>query len=163
MKPIIYIIVLFSLFLNCKAQEEPKNFSAEALQDVLLTTENGTITFQDILDQHKGKMIVIDVWASWCGDCLKSIPKVKETQKKHPNVEFVFLSLDKKVESWKKGIKKHKITGNHYYLKSGWKGPLGTFLNLDWIPRYLVVDKNQNITVFYEKDIQTPKIKNALL
>jgi len=163
MKTIIYFILLSGLFLNCKAQEEPVVFSKEALQDVLLTTEGEAITFQNILDNHKGKTILIDVWASWCGDCLKSLPKVKEEQKKYPNVEFVFLSLDKKIKSWKKGIKKYEISGHHYYLKSGWKGSLGNFLNLDWIPRYMVIDKNQNIKVFYAKDIQTPNIKNALL
>ncbi|PSG86378.1 TlpA disulfide reductase family protein [Aurantibacter aestuarii] len=163
MKQNLIIVFFLCLIFCCKSQEDPLQFSTEALEDVLIDKLNEKVTFQDILNKHKGKTIVIDVWASWCGDCLKSLPKVKALQAEHPNVEFVFLSLDKTTESWKKGIKKHNIKGQHYFLSSGWKGKLGSFLNLDWIPRYLVVDKNQRIKVFYSKNIQTPKIKNALL
>ena len=163
MKQKLLLFLFFSLIFGCKSQEEPTQFSSEALQDVLLDQLNEEVSFQNILNKHQGKTIVIDVWASWCGDCLKSLPKVKALQIENPKVDFVFLSLDKNVDSWKKGIKRHQVTGYHYYLKSGWKGKLGSFLNLDWIPRYLVIDKNQKIKVFYSKDIQTPKLKNALL
>jgi thiol-disulfide isomerase/thioredoxin len=162
MKKYIYILFAFIILTACKAQEEPKQFSAEALKDTFLTLEDTQITFQEILDKHKGQTIVIDVWASWCGDCLKGLPKLKAIQEQFPNADYVFLSLDKKIPSWKKGIEKYNIIGDHYYMSSGWKGAFGTFLDLDWIPRYLVVDKNQNITVFKAVTAEDNKIKTAL-
>lgn len=162
MKKHIYLLFLAVSLFSCKAQEEPTQFSAEALNDVFITLKDKDITFQAILNQHKGKTIVIDVWASWCGDCLKSLPKVKSLQTQFPEAEYVFLSLDKKIPSWKRGIKRHQIKGQHYYMQSDWKGAFGSFLDLDWIPRYLVVDKNQNITVFNAISPEDNRIKTAL-
>ena len=162
MKKYIYALLTLLTFSSCEAQVEPTQFSAEALKDVFLTTDDTKITFQEILNKHKGKTIVIDVWASWCGDCLKGLPKVKTLQAQFPKADYVFLSLDKKIPSWKKGIEKHNIIGDHYYMQSGWKGAFGTFLNLDWIPRYLVIDKNQNITVFKSVSPDDKNIQNAL-
>jgi thiol-disulfide isomerase/thioredoxin len=162
MKKYIYLLLIVLTFSSCKAQVEPIVFSAEALKDVFLKVDDAKITFQDILNKHKGKIVVIDVWASWCGDCLKGLPKVKTLQAQFPEADYVFLSLDKKIPSWKKGIEKHNIKGDHYYMQSGWKGAFGSFLDLDWIPRYLVVDKNQNITVFNAVSAEDKNINNAL-
>jgi len=162
MKKILTLLFCSIILSACKAQDEPKVFSTEALNDTFITLENETISFKEILENYKDKTIVIDVWASWCGDCIKGMPKVKALQKQFPNVEYVFLSLDKKTDAWKKGIEKYNVVGNHYYMKSGWKGKFGNFLDLDWIPRYMVVDKNKNITVFKAITADDTKIINAL-
>ena len=155
-------ILLFTSFitLSCNSQA-PTTFSKEALNDTFITLEGESIPFKNILEKHKGKTILVDVWASWCSDCLKGLPKVKELQETKQEIVFVFLSLDKSIESWKKGIEKHNLEGNHYYMQSGWEGPFGEFLNLNWIPRYLVVDENQNISVFKEVKINN-KLKRNL-
>ena len=104
----------------------------------------------------RGKLY-IDVWASWCKDCRKSLPKVKELQQEFPEMSFVFLSLDKSLDTWKKGIQTYNLQGDHYFMQSGWKGAMGTFLDLDWIPRYLIIDPDGKIVVY--KAIKT-KDKN---
>jgi hypothetical protein len=76
------------------------------------------------------------------------LPGVKALQAKYPEVDFVFLSLDKKQKAWKKGINRLEIKGDHYFMQSGWKGAMGTFLDLDWIPRYMIIDKQGKIKVF---------------
>ena len=54
----------------------------------------GTIS----LDNLKGKYVYIDIWASWCGDCLKGLPKVAEMQASTAgsDIQYLFLSVDKK-------------------------------------------------------------------
>jgi thiol-disulfide isomerase/thioredoxin len=47
--------------------------------------------------------LVIEVWASWCGDCVKAMPKLKDLQN-NPNVSYLFLSMDKTADKWKAGI-----------------------------------------------------------
>ena len=47
-----------------------------------------------------------------------------------------------------KGHKKLELRGDHYYMQSGWKGAMGKFLDLDWIPRYMVVDDKGKIVVY---------------
>jgi len=127
---------IFLLLFNCH-KEYPTTFSKEALADTFIALDGKTVTFQNILAKFQGKTVIIDVWASWCRDCIKGIPKIKKLQTAHPDVVFVFLSLDKTTDSWKNGIRKYEIDGSHFYMKSGWGGPFGKFLDLDWIPRYL--------------------------
>lgn len=154
------LIILLTIF-SCNT-EVPTQFSQEAMEDTFITLEGNNIQFKDILKQHEGKKIVIDVWASWCRDCIKGMPKVKDLQEKYPDAAYVFLSLDKKQGAWKKGIEKHKIKGSHYYMQSGWDGALGKFLDLDWIPRYMVVDAQGNIKLFKAIKADDKNIAEAL-
>ncbi|WP_341215728.1 TlpA disulfide reductase family protein [uncultured Wocania sp.] len=149
------IILLFSIF-SCNT-EVPTQFSTEALNDTFITLNGENITFKEILETHKGKTIVIDIWASWCKDCIKGMPKVKTLQSEYKDVVYMFLSLDKSQEAWKKGIEKYNVDGTHYFMQSGWKGAFGKFVNLDWIPRYMVINKAGNIELF--KAIKADDIK----
>lgn len=109
--------------------------------------DGNKISFQKILDKHKGNAIVIDVWASWCPDCIKGFPELKNLQEKYPTTAFVFLSLDKTKDKWKEAIKKYDLQGDHYYLNEKMKDEFGTSIELDWIPRYIVVDTQGNIAL----------------
>ncbi|WP_166964718.1 TlpA family protein disulfide reductase [Yeosuana marina] len=161
MNKINYILLVCLVFFSCNAQD-PTTFSKEALNDTFVTLQGDEITFNDILEAHKGSTLVIDIWASWCKDCVGGMPKVKELQKEHPEVTYIFLSLDKTQDAWKKGIEKYEVEGNHYFMESGWKGPFGTFVGLDWIPRYMVVDKEGQIKLFKAVEADDAKIKNIL-
>jgi len=148
MKEISLILLCLISLMACKAQETPTQFSSEALNDTFISLEGKQITFADILKQHKGRTVVIDVWASWCRDCIKGMPKVKKLQENNSETVFLFLSLDKTEAAWKRGVVKYNLEGEHYYMQSGWKGAFGSFLDLDWIPRYLVIGKTGEIKVF---------------
>ncbi|WP_034057232.1 TlpA family protein disulfide reductase [Lacinutrix jangbogonensis] len=162
MKKIVIILILFIAITNCKAQEEPIVFTEKALADIFIDTKGDEIAFSKILKAYKGKQIVIDIWASWCKDCVKGMPKIKKLQTNNKETVFLFLSLDKSEEAWKKGIKKYTIEGEHYFIKSGWKSEFASFLDLDWIPRYLVIDKTGNIKLFRAVKADDQKLKSAL-
>ena len=156
MKKLLFSFLLGSTLLNCQS-DKITTFSEAALNDEFITLDENVVPFSAILEQHKGQTIFIDVWASWCKDCRKSLPKVKELQKEFPGMSFVFLSLDKSLGAWKKAIQTYNLQGEHYFMQSGWKGAMGTFLDLDWIPRYLIVNPEGKIVVY--KAIKT-KDKN---
>ena len=156
MKKLLFSFLLCSTLLNCQS-DKITAFSEAALNDKFITIDENIVPFSAILEQHKGQTIFIDVWASWCKDCRKSLPKVKELQQEFPEMSFVFLSLDKSLGAWKKGIQTYNLQGDHYFMQSGWKGAMGTFLDLDWIPRYLIIDPDGKIVVY--KAIKT-KDKN---
>lgn len=141
------LTILAILFISV-AFSQKKSFSAEALQDHLLNLDGTEITFQEILEQHKGKPVLIDIWASWCKDCIAGFPDLKKLQQDNPEIDYVFLSLDKEEARWKAGIEKYKLEGDHYYIKSGWKGPLCSSIDLDWIPRYILLDASGSIKVY---------------
>lgn len=147
MKKTFYLLILFLTIFSCNSQT-PTQFSEAALNDTFISLEGDSIAFKDILKAHSEGALVIDIWASWCGDCIKGMPKVKALQKEYPNAAYLFLSLDKNEGAWKRGIKKYHVQGEHYFMKSGWKGDFGEFVDLDWIPRYMVVDAEGNIKLF---------------
>ena len=155
MKKSLLVFLFVITQLSCQNRVETQ-FSEAALKDEFVTLNGDSVLFKTILEKHLGNTVFIDVWASWCKDCLEGLPSVKELQQKHPEVDFVYLSLDKTQKAWKKGIDRLEIKGDHYFMQSGWKGAMCTFLDLDWIPRYMIIDKQGSIKVF--KAIKTTDI-----
>jgi len=143
-------IILTFLTILCFSGgfSQEKSFSSEALQDILMTANGSQVTFDTVLKDHQGKTVLIDIWASWCKDCIAGFPDLQKLQKDNPDMNYVFLSLDKDTERWKAGIEKYNLQGSHYFIKSGWKGPLCSSINLDWIPRYILLDKTGKIKVY---------------
>jgi thiol-disulfide isomerase/thioredoxin len=144
------IILLFAIVgISCsKSKDQKTEFSEKALAETLLTPEGTQVAFQNIIDKHKGKTVVIEVWASWCGDCIKAMPKLKELQANNPNVDYVFISMDKAADKWKIGIEKHALIGDHYMANDQMEGVFATAIDLDWIPRYIILDKTGKIVLY---------------
>jgi thiol-disulfide isomerase/thioredoxin len=161
MKKIFVLATMLISTLGC-AQKEETSFKKEGLENVMVTTENKPITFAEILKKYEGKTVVIDVWASWCSDCVKGMPKVKELQEKNQEVTFLFISMDKSYESWLKGIEKYEVRGEHYLTTDGMKGVFGKSIDLDWIPRYMVVDKKGKIALYKVIEADDEKLIKTL-
>lgn len=151
----------FLIFIGCNFQS-PTTFSEEALNDSFFDNNNKSILLKEIIAENKGKKIVINIWASWCRDCVVGMPDLKEFQKNNPTVKYVFLSTNRSIFSWKKAIQKYDIQGEHYFMKNGLNSAFGDFLNSNWIPRYLVVDENGMINLFKAKKITDKRIVEAL-
>ncbi len=160
MKKIIALFIAFATFSCTNAQKT--SFSKEALSETLLATDGGQVAFKDILKQYKGKTLVIEVWASWCGDCVKAMPKVKDLQASNPNVSFVFISMDKTADKWKIGIDKHELKGAHFMANDQMKGVFANAIDLDWIPRYIIVDKKGKIALYRAVETDFDQIKSTL-
>jgi len=157
---LVSIIVAFSSISCSNAQRT--EFSKEALAEKITTIDNNQIAFQEVIDKHKGKAIIIDVWASWCGDCIKSMPETKELQVNNPDVSFVFISLDKNVKKWESGIEKYELTGDHYLAEDGMRGSFGKAIDLDWIPRYIIIDKTGKVVIYRAVETDFEKINTTL-
>ena len=87
MKKIALYLVAAITTLSC-SNAQVKEFSKETMQKELVLPDNNKVTFKDLLKKHKGKVTVIEVWASWCSDCVKAMPKVKEMQANHSGRGF---------------------------------------------------------------------------
>ncbi|RZJ65246.1 MAG: TlpA family protein disulfide reductase [Flavobacterium sp.] len=160
MKKLLIAIVITGLFSCSQAQKT--EFSKESLSETLATLDNKNATFDEILKKHKGKTIFIDVWASWCGDCVKAMPKFKELQANHPEADYVFISMDKVKDKWEAGIQKHDLKGDHYWATDGMKGKFGQAIDLDWIPRYIIVDKTGKIAIYRAIETDFDKLNTTL-
>lgn len=161
MKQLVLAVIAFISFSCTQAQKT--TFSKEALSEKLLATDGSQVTFKNILKKYKGKTLVIEVWASWCGDCVKAMPKLKELQANNPDVSYLFISADKTADKWKAGIEKHELNkGDHYMMNDGMKGLFGKAIDLDWIPRYIVVDKTGKIVLYRAIETDFEKINSTL-
>ena len=156
MKKIFAILVTFAI-VSCSNAQKP-SFSKDALKETLLATDGNQVAFQNILKKYRGKILVIEVWASWCGDCVKAMPKIKELQANNPDVAYLFISMDRSVENWKIGIEKHELKGEHFMAKDQMKGVFGKAIDLDWIPRYILIDKNGKIVLYRAIETDFDKI-----
>lgn len=154
--------MLLIVFLGCES-EKPIQFSEKANLEMLIGLDDSKITLREVLYQHEGKKIFIDVWASWCKDCIVGVPKIKAIQKEFPNVVYLFLSVDRSNPSWKRAIEKYNLVGEHYNLPEGMDdGDFVKFINLNWIPRYMVIDEKGEIALFKAIDASDELITEAL-
>lgn len=166
MKRIILGIVCSLLALvSCKTQYKTA-FSNEALQATLFDGQGKEVTIQEVLDQTKGQTTFIDLWAAWCGDCIKGMPKVQALQTKYGDqIGYAFLSLDRNENQWKAAIEKYGLKGNHFWFKGlkDWKKhAFISDIDLDWIPRYMVVGKDGSIKLFRAIHADDPKLIEAI-
>lgn len=150
-KILVYFCILLTSASCMNAQKT--GFTEESLKEKLLSSEDTQVAFKDIIKKNEGQTILIECWASWCSDCVKAMPKIKEVQNKNPEVKYVFLSMDKTAEKWRLGIAKHELKGDHYLATDGMKGTFAKAIDLDWIPRYIIIDKTGKIIVY--KAIET--------
>ena len=162
MKKYIPLLVLAVFMTSCNF-ETPTQFSDEANATVLTSLAGEEATFKEVIAQYKGKKVLIDIWASWCADCIKGMPTIKRLQGEFPEVVFLFLSVDKKNSAWKKGIQRFQMEGVHYNIPTGMRhGAFVDFVNLSWIPRYMVVDEMGAISLFKATNSSDKSILAAL-
>jgi len=163
MKKILILYILALTSISCSNAQQ-KYFSKKALKEVLTTTENKEVAFKDVLEKYKGKTILMEVWASWCGDCVGAMPKVKELQANNPDVVFMFVSMDKTSDKWNAGIAKHNLNGEHYWVNDaeGMKGTFGKSIDIDWIPRYIIINKKGEIELYRAIETEFDKINATL-
>ena len=93
----------------------------------------------------KGKYVLVDFWASWCGICRSSIPDIKAIAKKYPNIVIVSVSDDRKDDQWRNAMAKEKMPWKQYCLTAdGGKQLLEKYL-ITGVPFYLIVDPQGRI------------------
>lgn len=95
------------------------------------------------LDSLKGKTVFIDVWATWCQPCIKAMPKLLELQKEYSNIYFVFISIDKDKNQWKKFLDLHPENNNINLISEGSEFELQ--YRITSVPRQILIDKDGNI------------------
>ncbi len=95
----------------------------------------------------KGKLLFIDIWATYCPDCRKELPALEALQEdyKAQPITFVSISVDRDKEAWKAMVKEKKLGGIHLYASPETKELFKELYDLRSIPRYMLIDEKGNI------------------
>lgn len=99
------------------------------------------------LSDYKGKYVLVDFWASWCGDCRREMPIMEEALKKYVGkIEFLSVSFDKQKDALAKYLKEHPVKYPVLCDYSAWKESAVTkAYQLAWIPTFYIVDPEGKI------------------
>lgn len=96
------------------------------------------------LSDFKGKIIVVDFWATWCVPCKEEFPTYKKLEEKYGNdVNFISVGINCKEEDWREMAQNEGFKNNMFIRKEQIEQISGYEVNT--LPRYLVIDKNFNL------------------
>ncbi|WP_439132642.1 TlpA family protein disulfide reductase [Polaribacter sp.] len=114
------------------------------------------------LDDLKGKYVYFDIWATWCGPCIREIPFLKKVEKEYhdKNIAFVSVSIDteKAYDKWKKMIIDRELGGIQLLADNAWESQFIEDYMIKGIPRFILLDPNGNII-----DANAPRPSNKKL
>ncbi len=110
-------------------------------------TMNDTAGNPVTLSSLKGKVLLVDFWASWCGPCRAENPNVVKAYKAYSNKGFDVLgcSFDKNREKWIQAIKDDNLTWGHVSDLKYWSNAAGKLYGINSIPANVLLDKDQKI------------------
>ena len=113
------------------------------------------------LSSFKGKVVLIDFWASWCGPCRASIPSVIKLYDKYKakGFEVLGVSIDSKKKDWLKAIAQDKITYPQVNDKAGWYSKTTEVYGVNAIPNTFLLDKTGKIVAV---DLDGEQLENKV-
>ncbi|MDB5232482.1 MAG: thiol:disulfide interchange protein [Chitinophagaceae bacterium] len=96
------------------------------------------------LSQFKGKYVLVDFWASWCGPCRLENPNVVKAYNQYKDKNFTILSvsLDQDKSNWLKAINDDKLNWNHVSDLQYWNNAVARTYNIQSIPQNFLIDPN---------------------
>ena len=125
-----------------------------AFAETLLEDSTGAqLTFAEMMENHKGKVVYLDIWGLGCGPCRAAMPhskKLKERLKDVP-VEFVYIAQDPPTDDvWENIFTVSQTKENHYRMVNHRWGSskMLKFMEINWVPCYMIFDKNGCLTDF---------------
>ncbi len=157
MKKLLFLLIILTS-MGAIAQPKPGEMSPE-------------ITLKDMkgnplsLSSLKGKVVLIDFWASWCGPCRKANKHLVSIYPslKAKGFEIYSISIDDDVTDWKRAVAADKISWLQVNEGGGWNAPVANLWKIDQIPTNYLLDKDGRIVARDLEGRQLEKKINELL
>ena len=145
-------------FINKNVTDEKVKEAAKKAYDVAtkLTSGSPSPKFSNYenfnggttsLDDFKGKVTYIDIWATWCLPCRGEIPALKELEKKFhgKDIAFVSISIDQNKDEWKEFVKSEDLKGVQLFAENAFESQFIQDYGIRQIPTFIIIDKEGKI------------------
>ena len=114
------------------------------------------------LSDFHGKLVYIDVWASWCAPCIHEAPYFKQLQTEYidNNIQFLSISMDcpDQADDWKRALENNKMVGTQLIADSCFESSIAQDYYINSLPRFILVDEKG-----YLIDINAPRPSSATI
>ncbi|WP_228435834.1 TlpA family protein disulfide reductase [Chryseobacterium pennipullorum] len=151
----LFFFIVFSGYLFSQNKIE----TGKKAPEITLSKADGS-SFS--LSSLKGKVVLIDFWATWCAPCVEEQPALKtlydtySDQVENNQFEILGVSLDKSKESWQKAIDRFSISWPQVSDLKFWKSPVAKSYEIDELPFNVIVDGEGTIIAknLHGKDLE---------
>lgn len=151
----LLFLVLFSGYVFAQNKIE----IGKKAPEITMSRPDGT-SFS--LSSLKGRLILIDFWATWCAPCVGEQPELKKLyetysdQVKNNKFEILGVSLDKNKDSWQKAIDRFTINWTQVSDLKFWKSPVAKAYEIDELPFNVIIDGEGTIIArnLHEKELE---------
>lgn len=132
---------LFDYYASVKKNMENPEFASNTIFSKMGI--DGKNLLDSIIAENKGKVLFVDLWATWCGPCLEGMKASKEIMPRYKNkdIEFIFLCVNSTEENWKATLSKFKIGGIHYFCNNDQSKDIRRALGVEGIPHYIMINR----------------------
>ena len=118
------------------------------------------------LSDLRGKVVVIDVWATWCVPCLRMMPYFRQLEKELSDPDVAFLSvcvgaLPEK-DLWLKLVKENQLSGNVVFIDS-WVRGFAKDYKVTSVPRFMIIDRQGKVFSYAAPAPKYPQLKQLIL
>jgi thiol-disulfide isomerase/thioredoxin len=129
--------------------------------DLKFTALDGT---EIDLAKMRGKVVLIDFWATWCGPCVQEVPNVVEAYEDlHPKgFEIIGISLDKDKAKFEAFIKEKGMAWPQYFDGKGWQNEISSRFGIQSIPAMWLVDKKGMLVETNAREDLEEKVEKLL-
>jgi len=164
MKSLRILILSFTFAFSASAvnaQGPIPNIADYRLDFTVVGMKGDSITLSSL----KGKVFLLDFWASWCGPCRYANKQLVKFYSKYKGKGFEILSvsLDDEKTAWKKAVTKDKITWMQGFDRGGWDSFAARKWQVDALPSSFLINKDGDVVgINLEKDDLEKKIKELL-
>lgn len=120
-------------------------------------------------EEYRGKVVLVDYWASWCGPCLAELPNMKKNVQRYGDRGFVILgiNMDSTRAAFEKAVNQHDISWANIFEdqpgNTGWDAPMATKYGVSGIPTAILVDQQGKVVSLRARGAELDRRLEALL
>ena len=136
-------------YLTLQRKDISKSSSLKSAKDVA-NMSDGEQILRKLIEPYKGKIILLDIWGTWCGPCKAALKHSQKEYERLKDYDIVYLYLANRSpdKAWKNVIKEYEVLGDnvvHYNLPQDQQQAIEHFIGVKAFPTYRLIDREGNV------------------